>query len=466
MTTVYDIVMNDRKQLVNTLIKHMKKGYVWTKEAWSSAALLPYNPASGCRYLGGNRARLMLAAIENNYNDPRWCTYKQAQEHGWNVRKGAQSVLLEKWIFTETKTIENELGEPKKITVDLDTPKVNYFRVFNAEQIHGIPKLEAAPSPEYDTVIKIATQSSKCPINETAVNKACYIPNQDIIQIVPRFAFKSAESYLAVLIHEMCHSTSHPDRLNRSILNDFGSPDYAREELRAELGSAFFKANLHLPLSNEQLQDHSNYLSSWIKVLQDDPNEFFRACRDAEKISEYLQENYELVAEAQENQLSTEKIHLSYREQVQLIFEYEEVNSIPDYERMTKWYSEQCVSVADLAKGLSEKNIYERYTNITAVSTPKEIHTNFVEKFKDMYMDSISRQFHENGFPLTNSLKDNFSKLFEVTGRFFSLQYTASKNCDFGNGQEYADKIFSECQNIELSLTQNQAQILELEAII
>lgn len=297
MAGAYEIIMNNRKELIDALIRNMEKGYFWTENAWSSAALRPYNPVSDCYYHGGNRARLMLAAMANNYNDPRWCTYNHAKANGWNIRRGAKSVLLEKWTFTETKTVENEHGKLVKETVELKTPKVNYFRVFNASQIHGIPKLEIAPAPDYDAIIKATAQSSRCPIIEKAVPQAHYIPSRDIIEIPSRFAFKSAESYLSVQIHEMSHSTGHPDRLNRPIVNKFGTPDYAREELRAELSSAFFKGNLNLPLSNEQLQDHSNYLKSWIQVLKDDPNEFFKACQDAEKISDYLQKNYEQVLE-------------------------------------------------------------------------------------------------------------------------------------------------------------------------
>lgn len=457
MTTVYDIVMNDRKQLVNTLIKHMKKGYVWTKEAWSSAALLPYNPASGCRYLGGNRARLMLAAIENNYNDPRWCTYRQAQEHGWNVRKGAKSVLLEKWIFTETKTIENEFGEPQKITVDLETPKVNYFRVFNAEQIHGIPALEAAPAPDYDAVTDTVLQSSKCPVVSTTTDKACYIPNRDIIRLPPRFAFKSAEAYLSVLIHEMCHSTGHPDRLNRSLQNSFGSQNYAREELRAELGSAFFKANLQLPLSNEQLDDHSNYLLSWISVLKKDPNEFFRACRDAEKISDYLQKNYDHTIEIQKNLIKD--VDYEYKEILEKLEQsIEYVNSLK--EEMLQFTPDDADYYA-LEYELVKSAEVEHTNAQNAMAQFLEEHP----EFQDKYMDSISRQFQENNFPLTDSLKNNLSELFKVTGRSFSLQDLASRTCDFGKGQEFADKIFSECQSIELALTQSHTEILEMEAM-
>lgn len=330
MANAYEIVMNNRKELVDKLIQNMEKGYFLTEKAWNSAALRPYNPASDCFYLGGNRARLMIATLENNYNDPRWCTYNQAKENGWDVRRGAKSVILEKWIFEETKTIENEFGELEKKTVELERPKVNYFRVFNAEQIHGIPKLKAAPAPEYDSIIKAATDSSKCPILEKAIPKAHYIPAQDVIEIPSRFSFKSAEAYLSVQIHEMAHSTGHPDRLNRSILNTFGTSDYAREELRAELSSAFFKANLNIPISTEQLQDHSNYLKSWIQVLKEDPNEFFRACKDAERISGFLYKNYTQELEKQATNSIEKDIDEYFQREVKLTKAHSYVNELKE----------------------------------------------------------------------------------------------------------------------------------------
>ena len=110
MATAHEIVMENRKKLVNCIIENMKKGYVWSPKAWDSTALSPYNPTSNCHYLGGNRVRLMMAAIEQEYQDPRWCTFEQAQRNGWSVQRGAKSVLLEKWIFDETKTIEDSQG--------------------------------------------------------------------------------------------------------------------------------------------------------------------------------------------------------------------------------------------------------------------------------------------------------------------------------------------------------------------
>ncbi|MGL6200846.1 MAG: zincin-like metallopeptidase domain-containing protein [Lachnospiraceae bacterium] len=104
-------------------------------------------------------------------------------------------------------------------------------------------------------------------------------------------AFKDQESYYNTIFHEMGHSTGHYTRLNRD-LSGFGTEEYAKKELRDETGSMFIEADLGIYMSGEHFQDHSNYLLSWIKVLKDDPNELFRTCADAEKISEGLVDNY------------------------------------------------------------------------------------------------------------------------------------------------------------------------------
>ena len=90
----------------------------------------------------------------------------------------------------------------------------------------------------------------------------------------------------------MSHSTGAPGRLNRKTCGPFGSEGYAKEELRAEIGALFTETDLGIHLAGEHYEDHSDYLRSWIGVIQNDYNEFFRACADAEKISERLVGNY------------------------------------------------------------------------------------------------------------------------------------------------------------------------------
>lgn len=306
----FDKVMESRGQLVNSILENLKRDCRLLPPNWDKSAMRPQNPISNVRYKGGNRFRLMNAAIENGYKDPRWCTYKQAKENGWQVQKGAKGVLCEKWILyreveevnSEGKAILNDKGESIKKIVELDRPLVNYFTVFNGESIAGIPKLEL-PTLTYDDTLRIAEdfiQSSDCPIKEIAQDQAFYDPLNDQIVIPLRNSFITNEDYLRTTLHEMAHSTGHPDRLNRPLMNTFGTPDYAREELNAEIGAIFTKFDLGIDFSDGYIEErHRQYIKSWISIFENDPNEFFRACANADKISQHLLLNYDQFIEQQ-----------------------------------------------------------------------------------------------------------------------------------------------------------------------
>lgn len=125
----------------------------------------------------------------------------------------------------------------------------------------------------------------------------------------------------------MSHSTGAPGRLDRDLSGVFGSDSYAKEELRAEIASAMLASDIGIPPSAELLQDNSNYLLSWIRVLNDDPNELFRAARDAEKAADFVLDHYNLYLE-QQLQQNPEKYmqeHLSNEEVIDNTYE----NSIP-----------------------------------------------------------------------------------------------------------------------------------------
>ena len=290
----YNRIMEDRKRLVERLIENMENGDLIFKKGWDVSLLRPTNPVSGANYLGGNRLRLMDAAIERNYKDPRWMTYKQAQEKGWHVKRGESGVLCEKWIYDKKIKETDENGKTIEKDVKLEKPFPNYFIVFNAEQIEGIPPLEIIKA-EKGQITEIAEdfiKSSECKIKEVAQDKAYYSPSEDEIVIPLREAFKSEEAFLRTALHEMCHSTGHESRLNRDLTGFYGTKKYAKEELVAELGSVFTQARLNIQLEGEHFNDHTVYLKSWIKVLEEDPNELFRAAVKAEAASERLYNNY------------------------------------------------------------------------------------------------------------------------------------------------------------------------------
>ena len=99
---------------------------------------------------------------------------------------------------------------------------------------------------------------------------------------MPRIeTFSSSNAYYATLLHELTHWTGHKSRLDRLTHARFGSEDYAKEELVAELGAAF-QCQL-LGVTSEPMQNHAKYLNSWIKVLKDDKKAIFKASALAQK---------------------------------------------------------------------------------------------------------------------------------------------------------------------------------------
>ena len=114
MSSAYDIVMENRRELVGKIIDMMKQGYFFNTPEWDRAMLCPQNPLSKVRYRGGNRLRLMHMVVEKGYTDPRWATLNQYRKKGYYPKKGEQGILCEKWIFTKEETIINENLEKEK----------------------------------------------------------------------------------------------------------------------------------------------------------------------------------------------------------------------------------------------------------------------------------------------------------------------------------------------------------------
>jgi len=107
------------------------------------------------------------------------------------------------------------------------------------------------------------------------------------VQMPPFETFRDAESYAATLAHELAHWTKHPKRLARDLGRvRYGDAGYAREELVAELGSAFLSADLGI--TPEVREDHAAYIASWLEVLKNDKRFIFTAAGYAQRAADYL----------------------------------------------------------------------------------------------------------------------------------------------------------------------------------
>jgi antirestriction protein ArdC len=169
------------------------------------------------------------------------------------------------------------------------------YHVFNVAQIDNLPeRFTTIPAPavclpdEHRAKIDAFIASQGADIR-TGGDSAHYVPARDYIQM-PRWQdFESYALYGSTTIHELAHWTGHRSRLARDLQNRFGSADYAREELIAEMASAMVGADLGLPAAH--LDNHAAYLASWLKLLREDDNAIFKAAAKAEEAAQFLLRN-------------------------------------------------------------------------------------------------------------------------------------------------------------------------------
>lgn len=273
---------NYRKELTEKIIQALENGTApWVKQ-WDENAVIsgiPYNAVSERHYHGGNCLWLRCQP----YADPRWCTYKQAQEQGWQVIKGQKASAVEYWQWQEDK--KDGAGNISK--VKLEHPRVFYAQIFNVEQMQNVPVLVPSQGHEWqpEQAAERVLVHANPKLFHDQQNKAFYSPSADEIHLPAKELFQSAKQYYSTALHELGHWTGHSSRLGRDLFNPFGSEGYAREELRAELSSFFMASRIGIPHDSSQ---HASYIQSWIQILRNDHNELFRAAKDAEKITEYV----------------------------------------------------------------------------------------------------------------------------------------------------------------------------------
>ncbi len=280
------------QEVTDRIIAALEAGTPPWRRPWdpdkAGGPAMPRNAATGQRYRGINVLTLGMSALAFASGDPRWATYRQAEERGWQVRKGARGTTG--YFFKRL-----ELRDDTRPDDDEDAvrriPLLRAFTLFHASQIEDIPPyvpptVEEAPwrAPEAAETILAGSGA----VLRFGGDRAFYSPPTDHIQMPPRAAFATAEGFCGTLVHELGHWTGAPTRLNRDLRNPFGSHDYAREELRAEIGQMMVCGELGIAVSDSDFANNAAYVASWVEKLRADRREIFRAAADAQRIADYL----------------------------------------------------------------------------------------------------------------------------------------------------------------------------------
>ena len=297
-----------REQIANRFIAALQEERIPWHQEWQNV-IAPYNAVTGRGYRGLNYFWLACIAMDKNYADPRWCTFNQAKDKGWKVIKGEKGTRVEFWSMYDTKTKKKLTpSQVKKLrdTLELSEfhdrvkPISNVFTVFNGEQLDGIPKLKVENRRLFSTAKLIELRDRLLKNMELRLreggNEAFYSPTNDYVNMPMIERFDGAYSYMSTFLHESAHASGAKHRLNRDLSGRFGSESYAKEELRAEIASAFTASATGIKYEQSPtMENHAAYIQNWIKVLENNPNELFAAIKDAEKISDYLLEKGELI---------------------------------------------------------------------------------------------------------------------------------------------------------------------------
>ncbi|WP_051085640.1 ArdC family protein [Rhizobium sp. 42MFCr.1] len=257
-------------RITDKIIAALERGVRPWIQPWHNAC--PSDPVSrplrfnGAPYSGINVILLWSEAIARGFSSSTWMTFRQALELGGAVRKGESGttvVFASSIIRTETADGGDD--------VERSIPFMKAYTVFNGDQIDGLGARADKPASPSDPFDRIA-EAGRFFANTGAMirhggSSAYYAAAHDYIQMPHYDAFRDDACYLAIICHELTHWTSAKGRLDRD-LSRYGTDrsERAREELIAELGSAFLCADLGIVPELELRPDHASYIDSWLTL--------------------------------------------------------------------------------------------------------------------------------------------------------------------------------------------------------
>jgi antirestriction protein ArdC len=267
------------ERITNHIVGLLEQGTVPWHKPWQVTTGLPRNLVTKKPYRGINPFLLMASG----YESPHWLTFRQAIQLGGTVKKGEKACPVVFWKPMEMT--DTESGEVEKV------PLLRLYYVFNVAQCEG---LKNAPAAEADTfavtkTAEIVAGMPQPPVVKHGMSHAYYSPINDIVGLPERKRFDTEDAYHATLFHELIHSTGHEKRLKRlSIMerNGFGSDPYCKEELIAELGSAFLCGQAGIV--ERTIDNSAAYLEGWLKRLQEDKTLIVYAAAQAQKAADFI----------------------------------------------------------------------------------------------------------------------------------------------------------------------------------
>ena len=277
--------MNVYEIVTNRILEDLKKGTIPWKRPWKGLN-------GAVSHVNGKAYSLLNQILLGCEGE--WLTYQQAVKEGGKVKKGEKGKVVVFWKFLEKKLDEvDEDGEQKVQNI----PFLRYYTVFNVNQCEGIKAKYT--HDEVNENIKSDEKAEKIYANYTEKEgivthkdgtRAFYRPLDDSITVPPIEKFVNVAEYYSTLFHEAVHSTGSLKRLAREgVISStfFGSEDYSKEELIAEIGASMLTNMVGLATDSSNTNNVA-YIQSWMKALENDSKLIVSASSKAEKAVKYI----------------------------------------------------------------------------------------------------------------------------------------------------------------------------------
>lgn len=273
------------EMVTDRIIAQLEEGIIPWQKPWTGVMSGAYNRISKKPYSLLNQMMLL--------HDGEYASFKQWQDLGGHVKKGAKSEII---VFWKVLPVEETKEDGTKVKKNI--PFLKYINVFHISQVEGIEPLRREELKETES-IEEAENLLKDYINREGIeliqepsNKAYYSPDLDLIHLPLMEQFQNAEEYYSTAFHESVHSTMKECRCNREQDRKgknvaFGSQDYSKEELIAEIGSANILNQLGIETA-KSFKNSAAYIQSWLKVLKNDVRFIVSASNKAEKAVKYI----------------------------------------------------------------------------------------------------------------------------------------------------------------------------------
>jgi len=271
------------EMITERIIEQLENGVIPWQKPWSGTHSGAYNRVSNKSYSLLNQLLLK--------HDGEYATFKQWNDLGGKIRKGEKSEVVTFWKIQPYEE-ENENGE--KLIKQI--PLLKYYNVFHISQVDGVEPKEQLKISDLEPIeeaekIKLDYMNREhLQIRETISNKAFYLPTADYIQVPCKEQYQNIEEFYSTLFHEIVHSTGHKSRLDRKDIKDClykGDENYSKEELTAELGSAFLINMLDIE-TEKSFRNSSAYIQNWLQALKNDNKFIVSASSKAEKAVKYI----------------------------------------------------------------------------------------------------------------------------------------------------------------------------------